>query len=336
MIQQIRPATNDEWDDFVSRNCHATYFHSRTWYEMVAHARKLRLTPKLILLDEKRRVLLPLASAGIAGGLWRHYISSPLGTYGGYLVEGAISEQDRAAMLEFIASLRCYYVRDNPFHPLLKECAGSIRNDFTQALDLEQPLEQLISGMNRKQIPRKVRIADRNQLQLRKIGRESIEDYYNIYKSCINRWDRASSLYNLNFLRDVCLSEGCDFWGVFTPSDQLVCAGPFLKMGRHVVSWLAIADTDALTMKPYEFLYFNLIQYYKQAGYKWFDFNPSGGHEGVVKFKESFGAQQLSCPVVTMMPPIAKGYVTAQGKMKGALRRAKKVLSQKSHKEHKS
>ena len=29
---------------------------------------------------------------------------------------------------------------------------------------------------------------------------------------------------------------------------------------------------------------------------RWFDFNPSGGHEGVRAFKKSFDAEAVSCP----------------------------------------
>jgi lipid II:glycine glycyltransferase (peptidoglycan interpeptide bridge formation enzyme) len=37
-------------------------------------------------------------------------------------------------------------------------------------------------------------------------------------------------------------------------------------------------------------LYAQIIRDAHNQGYRYFDFNPSGGHEGVVHFKESFGA----------------------------------------------
>jgi lipid II:glycine glycyltransferase (peptidoglycan interpeptide bridge formation enzyme) len=39
-----------------------------------------------------------------------------------------------------------------------------------------------------------------------------------------------------------------------------------------------------------------------EKGYTWFDFNPSGGLEGVKAFKERFGAQALKCPIVRLEP----------------------------------
>jgi hypothetical protein len=37
-----------------------------------------------------------------------------------------------------------------------------------------------------------------------------------------------------------------------------------------------------------------------ERGFRWFDFNPSGGHEGVAAFKRSFGAECRPAPVVTI------------------------------------
>ena len=41
-------------------------------------------------------------------------------------------------------------------------------------------------------------------------------------------------------------------------------------------------------------MYHNIILDAIEKGYKYFDFNPSGGHKGVVKFKETFGTNKLT------------------------------------------
>jgi hypothetical protein len=35
-----------------------------------------------------------------------------------------------------------------------------------------------------------------------------------------------------------------------------------------------------------------MIEHYLGAGFAYYDFNPSGGHEGVVSFKSRFGAER--------------------------------------------
>ena len=61
-----------------------------------------------------------------------------------------------------------------------------------------------------------------------------------------------------------------------------------------------------------------------ERGITWFDFNPSGGHEGVWDFKKGFGAQAMPAPVVRIRPlwrRLAGGVVGKLGQLK-RLRRA--------------
>jgi len=45
-------------------------------------------------------------------------------------------------------------------------------------------------------------------------------------------------------------------------------------------------------------LMYEVIKNACKQRYTWFDFNPSGGHEGVKAFKKSFGAKGMRSPVV--------------------------------------
>ncbi len=299
LIRSIRPAEDSEWDELVQRDASTTFFHTRTWHTVVSKHFDLRLAPKLLLLESGQRVLLPLAIEKFAKGFGRKHISSPLGTYGGFVMEGTVSKHEQAALLQFLGSLGSLSLRDTPYNSILQGYDGIVIRDSTEVLDLEQPMERLVTTMNKQQIPRKVRQAEKHSLQLRRIGPERIEQYYEIYQDCQQRWGIATSHYSLELLTDLCRSEGCEYWGVFTPSEKLICAGPFLTAHRHVVSWLAVAKSESLSMKPYEFLYFHLIKHYKEQGFKWFDFNPSGGHEGVKTFKQGFGTQTLQANVLT-------------------------------------
>ena len=292
MNHLFRKATDKEWDEIVQNNNSATFFHTRVWYEIIARNFGFNVETKLLEFARGVRVLLPLASSKIFKGLAQRYISSPLGTYGGFLSDSGLLEEEKEVHYKCLFSIKNLVLRENPYNELISDFKGYTKEDFTQVIDLERPNNVLIAGMNKEQVPRKVRQAERCQLQLRKIGEECIGNYYEIYKNCRQRWGGATNNYALAFFKDLCGVKNCDFWGVFTADNELICGGLFLKNNRHVVSWLSIAATRALAMKPYEYLYFNLIFHYKEQGYKWFDFNPSGGHEGVVKFKAGFGAKK--------------------------------------------
>jgi len=51
-------------------------------------------------------------------------------------------------------------------------------------------------------------------------------------------------------------------------------------------------------LSPTNGLLYTVIRDGSDRGYGVFDFNPSGGHEGVVAFKKSFRPTRLSCDVV--------------------------------------
>jgi lipid II:glycine glycyltransferase (peptidoglycan interpeptide bridge formation enzyme) len=51
-----------------------------------------------------------------------------------------------------------------------------------------------------------------------------------------------------------------------------------------------------------------MIRHAVEHGYRWFDFNPSGGHEGVQKFKARFGTVPLSCPMILHQTPVNRAF----------------------------
>jgi hypothetical protein len=46
------------------------------------------------------------------------------------------------------------------------------------------------------------------------------------------------------------------------------------------------------------------MRHASETGYRWFDFGPSAGLEGVRRFKKSFGATPLDCAYVDIEPEI--------------------------------
>jgi CelD/BcsL family acetyltransferase involved in cellulose biosynthesis len=82
--------------------------------------------------------------------------------------------------------------------------------------------------------------------------------------------------------------------------DRLV-AGALCFYGQgQVVYWHGAALEAYFHVRPVNLLFCEAIKDACETGYRWFDFNPSGGHEGVKAFKQSFGAVSLQCPVISI------------------------------------
>jgi lipid II:glycine glycyltransferase (peptidoglycan interpeptide bridge formation enzyme) len=69
---------------------------------------------------------------------------------------------------------------------------------------------------------------------------------------------------------------------------------------NHVVYWHGAAYSDYFELRPVNLLMYEAIKDACENGYSWFDFNPSGGHEGVKAFKKSFGPTALRSDVVNI------------------------------------
>ena len=68
---------------------------------------------------------------------------------------------------------------------------------------------------------------------------------------------------------------------------------------KHVCYWHGAALDKYFALRPVNLLLFEIIKQASEQGHDWFDFLPSGKHEGVRKFKENFGAAPLPCPVIS-------------------------------------
>jgi hypothetical protein len=66
---------------------------------------------------------------------------------------------------------------------------------------------------------------------------------------------------------------------------------------QHVVYWHGASLESAFAVRPVHRLFHRTIEHACVAGHRWFDFNPSGGLEGVIRFKDGFGCQRLSADV---------------------------------------
>jgi hypothetical protein len=84
-----------------------------------------------------------------------------------------------------------------------------------------------------------------------------------------------------------------DYWGIYNLKDDFIGGGIMVKGKICVSSWLAIMDEEHLRFRPYEFYYHQLYWHYRANGYHWLDLNPSGGHSGVVDFKNKFNPTHL-------------------------------------------
>lgn len=308
-ISSFRPAHDDEWDAIWWGCEYATFFHSREWVEIWHdHTRgNTRPYPRLVIFNDGKKALFPLSYQRRFKGLVKYYESSPAENYGGWISADNLSRAHCLLLDDYWTRKPGNLVwRLNPFNELT---SGTLipagRKDETYVLYLEKGFDTLYKNRPKKgssAVLRKARKA-RDAGILVKCASTLTEwqSYYSIYQDSLRRWgEKASSRYQWDIFHHLSRrnSPYIKLW-LATYQEKAIAGSLCFYSRKHAVYWHGAALEAYFHLRPVNLLMLEIIKNACQNGFKWFDFNPSGGHEGVRKFKKSFGTMELSCPVIT-------------------------------------
>jgi CelD/BcsL family acetyltransferase involved in cellulose biosynthesis len=169
---------------------------------------------------------------------------------------------------------------------------SDVASSFTQIVDLERELTDLKSVWQSSGVNYDRRIAHRKGVRIERTGPKDLDTFFSVYSTLKHTWENVSTEYKKSFFEKLISSNQADFWAIYV-NDMYVGGGILVKGVNHVSSWLTIIHPDYTTFRPYEFFYTTVIEYYRELGFKWFDFNPSAGLPGVVRFKDKFGCDHV-------------------------------------------
>jgi lipid II:glycine glycyltransferase (peptidoglycan interpeptide bridge formation enzyme) len=122
-----------------------------------------------------------------------------------------------------------------------------------------------------------------------------------MYLDSVRRWgDNATSKYEWPLFERLAElpDQNVTLW--LAEHEGIPISGALcLYSAKHVGYWSGAALESHLHLRSTSMVVYDAIRDACERGFSWFDFNPSGGHEGVRKFKEHFGCQELPCPSLT-------------------------------------
>jgi predicted N-acyltransferase len=128
------------------------------------------------------------------------------------------------------------------------------------------------------------------------------KDYYEVYQSSIIRWGEKITVaysWDLFSILQRRSSPNIKLW--LAKYNGIIIAGAVCFYApNHAVYWHGAACSEYFNLRPVNLLLYEAIKDATKQGFTWFDFNPSGGLEGVKAFKHSFGAIPLSSNIVTL------------------------------------
>ncbi|MBN1844156.1 MAG: GNAT family N-acetyltransferase, partial [Sedimentisphaerales bacterium] len=256
--------------------------------------------------EDGTRALFPVLKSRQLGGLACGYQSGPAGCYGGWLCRNGLSAERVGQMTAWIRARFDNLVwRINPF---AGECASGgaatgLRPDSTEVICLEEYADpDACLCRYRPSVRNKIHKAQRAGLRVRPADRlADWRAYYRLYEQALVRWGpRAGSRYGWELFRllyEQCGRAEIRLWVVTDRDDRIAGGNLNFYFGRHCVEWHAAFDEAYFSRGVRNFLVHHLIQDAQRRGCRWYDFNPSGPHDGTRRFKQAFGTRSLPAPV---------------------------------------
>jgi lipid II:glycine glycyltransferase (peptidoglycan interpeptide bridge formation enzyme) len=288
----IKVPSKSEWLEAIRDCSEATFFVTPDWLEVVEKTFGNKTATKLFEFDDGQKVVVPISLIGKQYWIFKHYISVPFHNYGGLFSNREISKVKVNQIIERLTENSTAIVTMCP-HPLSKvKYPDEYRNDkySTHILDLTQGFESIWNNYNDRDQARKAR---KEGVTIR--AGKSMDDfkiYYEMYLNSAKRWGfKESQPFKLFENLFKITGKKTKLW--IARHEEKDLAGIVLGYRKEiVVYWGGAFFYEYGRLRPNNFLLIEAIKDACEKGYKYFDFLPSAGIEGVEKFKASFGAEK--------------------------------------------
>jgi hypothetical protein len=249
----------------------------------------------------KRRALIPTQ---------HYYESMPPGVYGGPIFSKAPSESQFQETLDALHRFPSIVVQGNPFVEV-PYAAAHRREMHTHMLDLRR--SNRIEKSFRKGHLANISVARRKGVQVTIASTSAeVDAYFAVYQNSLARWgENASGFYPQRLFQNLfALPEyrgAVKLW--LASYDNNIVAGAWIFYHRHhAVYWHGAMHADYTQCHPVHLMLAEAIKAAREEGFHWFDFNPSGGLEGVEHFKRGFGAAPIRFLSYRRLSPMGKAY----------------------------
>lgn len=304
-IKNIWSPSESEWNDFWLNCPYSTFFHSRQWAEIWENYSRHKIIPDplAITLSDGAQVLLPFSKEKIYKGIASRHISSPAGTFGGWLSNEHLDQRQQEVVLNFLReNYKNLIWRSNPYENYFSVSGyNSVIKDDTQSLDLSVGFDVVERGFSQGN-RRAVKEALRTSVEINTAeNKQDWQEYFLVYRDSLERWgEQATQVYDWNLFKFIMQldSRYCRLW-LARFRNTIIAGALCFYSPVQVVYWHGAALSDYFYLRPVNFLMNKIIQHAVESTYKWFDFNPSGNLEGVKTFKRSFGARSMESKVFT-------------------------------------
>ena len=300
IMETVRRPSVELWEEII-KNCeHATFFHSPIWTKVLekTYSHYSNATVSFIF-NTGNRAIFPLVAQHSKGILFKkvkHKSMAP-GVYGGMVSERRLAPEETGSVFEYLTStdIKDLKIVENPLETYDVPETFVANSLFTHIVSLHADFEQLRKRFSRGQ-KSNIKQAEKKGITVRLAhSLEDYEQYYAIYQETIKRWgERAGAIYPWQLFLNLFETRNPDIRLWLAEKQSKIIAGVLtLYCNYTILYWHGCSLKEYFDHYPNNLLHMEIIKDGCARGYRSYDLNPSGGHPGVVKFKESFSAKRV-------------------------------------------
>jgi len=306
-IAGVSAADNQAWDAAYSACEHATFFHSRAWAESWAAGSGQPVSPEplQVRFSDRAIAILPLSRLVEFRGLDSVLLSSPGGTFGGWIAEQPLTPEHGGLLTRFLLDAGRHNLswRLNPYDPHSPSALDG--GEETLVLDISGGFDALQQAWRKRRpaLLRKVRKARDAGVTVRRADSDDDWQAYDaVYRASLARWgERATAAHPRSLFQALARRGSPEIALWLAEHEGRVIAGALCLQARsHAVYWHGAALAEDFPLRPVNLLLHEAIRHACERGCCWFDFNPSAGQQGVIAFKRSLGGKPRPAPLITV------------------------------------
>jgi len=309
---EIKITTNESipaWEAYVRAHPRGTYSHLYFWRHIVERTYKHKT---IYLMATKREITSHEPADRIVGVLpivhmdhfffGRHFLSMPFLDMGGVLADDdeteealvlealRIAKRRKVSRLELrhLSAMRWCHPGEN--HRLAGTFSLATRSHkVSMLLNLPESSDALLKGFKAK-LRSQVKKPIREGLQSKVGGLELLPDFYKVFS--INMRDLGSPVHSKYLMKNVLeyFPDQADIFIIYHEAIPVACG---LTLGfEHTLSNLWASSLRKYSrLSPNMLLYWTMLQYACDQGYRIFNFGRSTPDEGTFRFKKQWGAE---------------------------------------------
>jgi hypothetical protein len=301
------------WEQLSNQSRGATFFHTPAWANLLIETfPRWQVATWGIQFEDGNVAVVPMTKYPIFGrGTAYWYESTAPGVYGGPLFRKEPGHDHYLTIWTELAKRGNFSLSGNPFASWELSDPKS-RVLFTQILDLENDFAKIYRGfsMGRRHT---IKFAKKSGVTTEyTTQRKDFLEYYDVYLDQLKRWGKnATDFYPRRLFENLAVLAAQDsrvkLW-VARFEGKVISGLVVLYQNQHLVTWHGATLESHFKYRPVDLLYSAVIKEACESGYKYFDFNYSGGHENVVYFKERYGARKVPYSICKQVTPIGYWY----------------------------